>query len=277
METGIEIQKEDWVYVDYKEPLRPNTSGHGFVGVVIKSKDGEYIQSNIDGKFYKKITNAHVKKAGYDLVRDYKEHFGIGWHTPLCGDTTLKLMKEAAERRYLNTPPEVFLAMQKKGQVATREKRINEARMGSKTAIEHRNKRGTCPDQLLDKIIKLHEKLGVVPSTDDFRAEYGTKYMGIMYHHFGSWVNAVKLAGFVPRSEGKPSYKYSKEELVERLKVFFEKERRSPLTKDFGYGVLPCRATFRKHWGTLNEARLEAGLPLVGKSRHGILNFSQLS
>lgn len=274
MKNGINLDRTEWVYDNYKEPLKQVGKGVGFQGVVIRSKDGEYVQSNIDGLFYKSINNMHVKQGGFNSILKYRKFYGIGSDTYLMGKSLQIKKREAAEKKYLNTPAKVILERRKKGLKRIKELRMNEKRKGTHIALEHRNKRGTCPDQLLDKIKKIAKKIGRSPSTDDFRNEYDTKFLGTIYFHFGSWVNAVKLAGFKPRKEfvkeNMKDYKEKRKiELIEKLKIFYEMNKRSPLSQDFGKGVLPGRHLYGFYFRTLNTARKEAGIPLV---IHGFYN-----
>lgn len=258
------------MFDNYKYPIRKVKTGFGFIGVVIRSKREELVQSHIDGLFYQKINNAHVKKGGFDNVSGYKKYYGIGAMTSLMSKSLRAKQSAAAKKRYLSIPPEKLLTMKLKGFRVMKERRINENRKGSKIAFEHRNRKGTCPDQLLKKIKQLEKKIGRVPSTDDFRMEYGTKFLGVICYHFGTWKNAVKLAGFVPLSDQKPNGTgYLKEELLERLKMFYEINGYSPTTRDFSRTFLPCRKVFSRYWKTLNAARIQAGIPSVSHIKKG--------
>lgn len=265
--AGIEIPKEDWILDGYKEPIRKVKNGYGYYGVVIRSKDRERVMSMKDGKFYTAINNAHVNKFGFKNVDEYKKTFGIATTTPLCGISRSRLMQEKGIKYFERVGASKLKLNRELGIKA------NKNRAGTRMPLEIRNKRGTCPDQLLDKISSLQKKLKAVPSTGDFRQEYGTHYLGLLSYYFGSWVNAVKLAGFIPKSISYPQG-FTTEELLERVRIFFENHGYTPLSRHFGTDVLPCARVYRKHWKTLNAVRLNAGVPLVMSLKKGIDKYS---
>ena len=253
---GVEIPKEDWVLDGYKLPIKKIPNGRGYYGVVIRSKDGEYVRSYCDGLFYKALNTDHAKKFGFENLKDYKKKFGISPTTPLCGVSRQKMMQERA-MKWFNTYGASELAENRAKAIQS-----NKDRKGEKVALEVRNKRGTCPDQLLDKIKQLAKKLGRTPTPHDFRLEYNKKFFMLFYYYFGSWKKAVEMAGFVPESIAHP-HGYTAEELLARLRTFVEVKGYTPMWKDFGGDILPdCHCYYRK-WRTLNAARMNAGIPLV--------------
>lgn len=117
---------------------------------------------------------------------------------------------------------------------------------------------GTCPDQLLDKIHEVKKKLGHTPSLKQFMKETGgQRYKHLIIATFGSWLNALRLAGLQPKE--KELYhdyrRYTKEELLEHLRIFAQEHRKRPTESDFIRGLLPTTTTYLRHFGSIKEAR----------------------
>jgi len=131
--------------------------------------------------------------------------------------------------------------------------------------LETKNKRGTCPDQLLQKIKDAKKSLGHTPSKKDF-IDYcgGQRFVHLIYKTFGSWSNGVKMAGMQQKEvlkKGKPRKpNYRKEELLEYLRIFYEENGRPPTETDTRRGLIPDSIAYRRIWGGMPAARLAAGI-----------------
>jgi len=253
---GVFIPAEEWLLEDYKEPIRPLKNGHGFYGIVVRSKDKELVMSHEDGLFYKHLNTQHAKKFGYKNLKEYKSQYGISQTTPLCGLSISKKNHDKAMGYFAKQGAVQLKKIREKGQQALKDRR------GSRMSLEVRNKRGTCPDQLLDKILKLKEKLRYTPSANDFKSEYGAGFLSSIENYFGTYLNAVKSASLIPNSIERPRG-YTSQELINRLWLFLQTYGYTPLSKDFGNGILPTKQAYYRYWRTLNAARLNAGVPLV--------------
>ena len=131
--------------------------------------------------------------------------------------------------------------------------------------LETKNKRGTCPDQLIDKIEKCAEVLGHQPSKREFIDFYKSqRYLHIIYKTFGSWQNAVKIAGFKDKlstqSKGRGKKIYSKEEVIDLFKLFYQENNKPPTETDCRRGLIPDSQVIRRLFGSMSQARLEAGI-----------------
>lgn len=127
--------------------------------------------------------------------------------------------------------------------------------------LEKRNKLGLCPDQVLEKIRELADKLGHTPSLIEFNTEYKGRYTGSINFQHGSYLNAVAKLGLKSAKEVK---EHTSQELLENLVEFFDKYGRIPMTTDFNRGLLgAARGTYIARFGTLNNARIEAGLNAI--------------
>lgn len=262
----MEATKENLIYLEYKEPLKKieEGKGYGFYGVVATSKDGNFVQSHCDGKLYRYISNTHAMKHGFKNVLEYKKFFQLADSTVLAGRET--------REKYLNN----YFKRSKKDLIerlrAMKEKAIqaNRDRKGSKIRLEVRNKRGNCPDQLIQKIRDLKKELGRTPSRRDFKLKWKGRFMGTIYETLGSWTKAVQLAGMKPLSKVRED-KYSRESLIKYLQNFYKRFDRTATKVDAEAGYIPSVDTYRKHWKTMNAARIQAGVPIIIRmGRHGV-------
>ena len=150
-----EIEKEVFFY-NYKEPLKKYDLGFGYKGVLIYDKTREKVQCHLCGKFFRALNNGHLGKVHSTTAREYKKDIELSPTTALIGEATrekLILRNLDFGRKNLDVRLENLKSAWKK-----RKKSYE------KISLEVRNKRGTCPDQLLDKIKKIQEILGHVPT-----------------------------------------------------------------------------------------------------------------
>lgn len=274
----------DVYYYNYKEPFMDFEDGYGFLGALAYSEDQKKIQCHFCGQFFKAIRYSHIEKCegvkAYEKkhnvlienCNDYKEAVGLNKSAVLVGeDTRLKLVARSQEPHRKAQRKDWFTEENKQ----KRRKKLvkaNKRRTGEKISIEKRNKFGTCPAQLLERITEVHEALGHTPSKREFYDYYKGKYIGAIYQVYGSWVNAVEKAGYTPvsKQEG-ANYKYSDEELLQHLISFYERYGRLSTYSDHARGLLPSYDTYTTHFGGINKARRLAGLPVV--YRAGAFNF----
>lgn len=254
----------------YKEPLTEIKNGFGYYGCLLSSTDGEKVQCAICGGLYGELSKHITPKHGI-TAREYKEKYGLAYSTALISEkiresrkqTTLvwvekmKRQHGADWRMYLRT-------MGQKGNLARR------TTAQPRLTLESKNKRGTCPDQLLDRIIKVKEEIGHTPSKDEFIAATGTqRYVHLIYKTFGSWTGAVSKAGLRPKpnmgnltervgNQQKPYYE--DEELLEYLRIFYEQNNKIPTETDCRRGMIPPSTTYARRFGSLVIARERAGI-----------------
>lgn len=252
--TAYAKSKEDFelIYDNYKEPLKeiPKTKGYGYYGTIATTADKELIQCHICGNLYKGLSGHIV--AHRITVPDYKERFQLAATTALVADSVREAMQKRAITTLGGKLPEHLVKYNAAGQP--------KAKGGAKWSLEQRNKMGLCPDQVLEKISDLATKLGHTPSMDEFNAEYKGRYVGSIKYQHGSYLEAVKKLGLTSAKELKEP---SNEKLLQDLIDFKEKHGRIPMTSDFARGLLRPRAMYFRRFGTLNNARIEAGLNAV--------------
>lgn len=244
---------------DYKEPLTkiPDSLGFGYYGTISGTQDKTKIQCHVCGLLFKSLF-FHI--LSHDMTTtEYKERYGLAYQTTL----TSPQFKEEKRQRYL----QIFNAtkrktMRQKGQVQAN-KNPNFAK-GRTLSLETKNKRGSCPDQILAKIQEATTTLGHTPSLLEFqREEYGQRYWALIKRTFKTWNNALKIANLKPKNpkhHTQGSKRYSKEELLENIRIFKQETNRAPTYSDFGTEMLPAYTTYQSHFKTLDNARTLAGI-----------------
>lgn len=249
---------EGLVFYHYKEPLKPVEGGFGFYGAVIVKEDGTGVQCHICGEVHSTLT-VHVNKRHQISLSEYKEKFELSSETALVSERFRQAAIDRG-REYWNS-----LSLKEKQEQIGRGKKILSIKRnkGTRVSLEAKNKRGTCPDQLLDKIKEVQDKIGHVPSRREFVDCLGTqRYMEPIFRVYGSWVNAVKMCGFIPkeRQAAKRTHRYTREELIEYLQIFQQENNRPPSASDCRRGLLPYQEIYQYHFGSFQDARLAAGI-----------------
>lgn len=248
-------------FYNYKEPLKKFEEGFGYYGTLLGTPDKTKVQCHFCGGLYGSLSSKHLKKHGLTNSQ-YKEKVGLSRKTALMSEETRK--KEI--KAYLKNPHK--LAPDDKKRLL--EARLNR-RIGWKKSLESKNKKGVCPDQLLDKIRKVATHLKRTPTRADYQRYYNenniTGTVSTIVSTFGSFDKAVLQAGFTPVTER--YNKISSKELLHYLEEFYKINKRTPTNSDFNRGILPNRSTYHKRFGTLNTARSLAGIPLLDKISTG--------
>lgn len=234
-------------YEPYKEPLTPVEDGFGFMGALGTTNNGLKIECQVCGGLFGNLGVHAAKKHGLG-IKEYKSKFR------LAGNTTLVAPKirEKYVLQYQNLPSDVLV------------KRLENLRKGRERphhktwygkSLEQKNKEGICPDQLIDKIQLLAGELGRAPTIEEYRKHY-KGLVKITYDTFGSWTNAVRIAGLQPYGRGLRPY-YTKSMLIDMIARFKERHGRRPYSSDLGK-ELPSQWTFTKNFGSFSNALKES-------------------
>lgn len=258
----------DLTLMNYKEPLTAVKDGFGFYGVLTATNDGKYVQCHICGKLFANLS-AHV--FGFHKLKDkeYKGTYGLAYTTALLSEEQREASKARTVAFLKTLSEEEKVAYIQRARERSLEKKNLEKRRAAgqpKLQLESMNKRGTCPDQLLQKIMEVKETVGHTPSKKEFIAYTNTqRYVHLIYKVYGSWNNAIKILGLDihdPHAKrGTKEYKvYSDEELLEYLRVFTMEHGDIPTQTDFYRGLLPSLDTYVEHFGSIDAARKEAGV-----------------
>lgn len=250
--TGDDIAS-DIYFGNAKEPLMPATGNHGFLGVISYNKTRDKIQCHICGKFFRSLNGSGHLRLHSTTNDEYKKQFEIARTVALVSEST----REKQLQNFMNRT-DVWRKPIK--EFSTNEQR-RKASVGKKRRIYTRNRTGHCPLQLLEPIKTLAEKLGHTPNGEDFRREYNRKFISTINQTYGSFNEALKVAGFEPRP--RCELKYTEDELVEMMKNFYDRFGRTPANTDFKRGYLPLQKHYIKRFGNMNRARVRSGVPLM--------------
>lgn len=246
-------------YYNYKEPLIPVNGGYGYYGTLAGDEGKTKIQCHICGKMFSALTR-HIITHGL-TTKEYKTKFRLASETALVSDQ----LREQRIESYKNRPYPWDNAEHKARAMANLAKGRGRASVmkGRRHSLEEKNKRGTCPDQLLDRIRALKK---TNPTTTDYKKKFGMQFLGSILRTFGTWNRAVRLAGFIPGQKGPK--RTHKELVVKELKNFYEVHKRTPVSSDFKRGDFSASVvTVQKMFGTLNKARLSAGIPILVRAK----------
>jgi len=182
-------------FYNYKEPLMkfeaPSWTGdlgHGFVGTLLYDSTTNKMQCHLCGEWVACL-QSHVKKEHGINPNYYKQLVGLGKRTALIGENTRTILIEIGKNSN-------NLKIGRKHTEEEKEK-IRKSLIARGKTAEHKNERGTCPVQLLDRLYKLYKKLGRTPKQveitfyDTLIGVYGTmeeacKRINIPYRKPGS-------------------------------------------------------------------------------------------
>lgn len=259
------LEGEPLIFYNYKEPLKPTGNGFGYMGCILSNKEETKIQCHVCGLMFEGLA-MHARQAHGLSSREYKEKFQLAYTTALVSESRRIILKTKTIEWLNSMSPEKPKQYREMGHRSLREGRRRQPLI----TLETKNKRGTCPDQLLHKIRVVSEAIGHSPSKDEFIDYYKSqKFIHIIYKTFGSWANAKELAGaqvlssYFKKGDSKPSLRrkpYTSDELIELMKIFYEENRKPPTETDCRRGLLPDSQIFRKVFGSMARARKAAGI-----------------
>jgi len=120
-------------------------------------------------------------------------------------------------------------------------------------------------DQILEELAASAKRLGRSPTMREFAADPETSvHPQTVIEHFGSWNEAKRTAGLVPRRFA------TREELLDLLKALGEELGRVPTARDIEEhrGRMPSKSLYWHTFGSLANALREAGFDVpVGEER----------
>lgn len=246
-------------YLNYKEPLTEVDDGYGYLGTLGQTKDGAKLQCHICGKLFSNL-GSHVFNKHHMKANEYRNKFQLGRRTPLCSDKAAQAYKMRQVIRWSQLSKEE----QEKRREQMREVQKSTKRVGQPLSLEVLNKRGMCPEQLIEKIKKCAEAIGKSPSYTEFVSFYDGKYVGAITRTFSSWNGAKAAAKLLPCKSGSATphnrSHYTDEQLIEYLKLFSREHKRVPKYSDWVRGFLPSYDLYRHRFGGIEKARQIANI-----------------
>lgn len=254
IKTGEFASVDDIIFYGYKEPLRKFEGGHGYMGVLSYSKANDKVQCHICGCLFRTLNNGHLGKVHGLTAREYKEKTGLSQGASLVGEgTRLKLLERPYNPNHME---ELKKANEKRREVIR--KTGKDPQSHPKMSLEKHNEKGTCPDQLLDKIDNTIKSFGRVPTEEEFLKFHNGKFLGSIRRTYGTWTNALSYLNRKPNR-----ITYSREDLLEAMRNFYRVNNRTPKWSDMERGLLPSSSAYYNQFKSLNQARQEAGVPVL--------------
>lgn len=247
---------------NYKLPLKKTT--FGYLGTLSFTKDGTKVQCHICGELVEQLA-WHARRAHSLTPEQYRNAFDLAKGTSLISEDLRKRLAINGMNRWNS--------MTKQERATFTKPRSHENHYKG-ASLETKNKRGHCPDQLLQKIKDFKIERGRVPSLREFRLEMNRKRNGgvvaMIYNTFGSWNTALKLAKL--KINAPTQKRYSDDVLLKSLKVFFDVHQKIPTKSDAARGLIPDIGAYRNHFGGIVRARKLAGLPYFHPQRRSIMS-----
>lgn len=232
----------------YKEPLMKYEKGYGYQGaLVFDGKSGD-VQCHICGKWFHSL-QAHIRYEHKLTARLYRSETGLARRTALISES---LRNKLIEMKIGEKRVKSFSFKGRKHSIATRKKIAEALRVSS---MEYKNIRGTCPEQILDRLQKMTQKFGRTPTEKEMGGLYNTTKKV-----YGSIETACRLAGIqyrVPGTNkdfGRNSRKYSNEFLIQMIKEFRAINSREPSYSDIRRKFIPSYELYWQRFGGLRKA-----------------------
>lgn len=123
--------------------------------------------------------------------------------------------------------------------------------------INKRDKKYT-DEELLDCLKQFYQENGRIPMASDFLNNFEYPHRNTYMERFGSWNNALEMTEL---NLEKRFEKYTDNELLNHLSIFYKKNGRVPIQKDFlNNPEYPCYLTYRKRFGKWSKALKIVGL-----------------
>ena len=184
--------------------------GYGFKGVLCQDVQTKQMQCHICGKWFELLAS-HVSQTHKMKASKYKETYGLLQSTALSieririrqSDTAKKNMRDRKLRRG---------GFEKNNRHASNRK-------GKQKGPEWENRYGICERQIVEKVIRLADKLGETPSLIDLANEYGSVIQGHIRNKFGSYIKLCRREGLEPRTSNY-NPKYSRAYFIHRARGY---------------------------------------------------------
>lgn len=211
---------------NYKEPFMHFKQGYGFEGVLLFDGTTDTIQCHFCGNWFGSLPHHLAREHGMS-ASEYKKKVGLRQTTALISETLRsKLIANGNQKRLQNL---------RKGGKKTEEQKKKISATLRNLVRETQNELGTCPEQIIDRLLKQYKELGRTPGSKEIKG-YET-----MIRVYGSYKKACEVAGIpyndpleaLKRGRIKRSLKTSKEVIINFMFEFFVKEGKLPIRKDF--------------------------------------------
>lgn len=114
---------------------------------------------------------------------------------------------------------------------------------------------------LINELKRFYNKYSKVPTCNEIDADKDFPSSAIFFERFGSWNNALKVAGFKVNL----IKNHNKDIIMRDVKKFYELHKRSPYYNEVNYS----QTIIRQYWKSWNDLLQECGLPITLRD-HGL-------
>jgi uncharacterized protein YaaR (DUF327 family) len=239
----IEYEQAPSGYVkmyNYKEPFMPFREGYGFMGALVFDGSTDKIQCHFCGDWFNQLGN-HLHKEHNMRASEYKSQVGLRQSTALINEVIRSKLIKSGIERFSNI---------RKGTKHTKETKDKISETLKHNVMEEKNRRGTCPMQLLDRLKVKARELGRTPTYKE------VTFYDALVNTYGSFKEAVITAGLEYRASGvtvtKRSPKFTFEQIVNACSEHYIEFKNIPTTKLLATRLrisLTCAASHIKKYG----------------------------
>lgn len=246
-------------FYNYKEPLMKFSGGHGFVGALVFDTASGKIQCHFCGQWFDRLEN-HINKEHAMKAGDYKRVVGLVKKTALINEKIRAKLIEHGRTNKKN------LSNLRPGVKKTRSEKERIRATLKENRDELKNMRGTCPEQLIDRLVKLHDKFGYTPRSTDI------PFIEALRATYGTLAEACRVAGIPERVPGqninRRQKKYERAEIVKALHDYFLLHGKfAGISKDLPKGMYAIFQRMTQNLPKEKEAILREAVGYDGRYR----------
>src|SRR3990167_5777234 len=176
----------NFTFYNYKEPLMRYEEGNGFMGALVFDSETDKLQCHLCGEWEHSLQH-HLRKEHNLTASQYKEMVGLNKTSALISETYRSKLIAAGQKRFKNLRKNRKHSEEAKQKISASLKEYR---------FETKNKIGTCPAQLLERLVVLYNQKGRMPRSRWFSFYDSLKKV------FGSRKRACQFAGLPYRKPG---------------------------------------------------------------------------
>lgn len=174
-------------FYNYKEPLMRFEKGFGYFGAVLFDESSDKIQCHFCGKWFIALGN-HIYGKHKVRAAEYKRTIGLNNTTALIGEKLrAKLIAHGHEVSLRNLRPGGKMSQGQKDKIRATLK---------ENRFEKQNTSNTCPEQLLERLVDLYNRLGRLPRRKEI------PFIETIRKVYGTFKEACRIAGLPYRKPG---------------------------------------------------------------------------
>lgn len=247
-----------WYKDPINEPYGEAENGYGYQGVVLYDEIEDRLLSNLDGKWYKKISPAHCKKYGLSTISEYKERFGLMKKIGLVN-------KDLSERIARSTVGKVEKMndgrkrwLEKIGKREYKKVLGSAGHKNGQHTMQYKNGKNNCPDQLRHRFEVVSLQAGHTANYNDMM-RYDHSLASSIQREIGSLIKAQQDWGF----DLNDRRKFEPQQMVAELRSYTMETNQEPRnlkklldSKTFSFSRGPIYTNF----GSIEKFKMMAGL-----------------